>query len=971
MNHTSSLSTRPRSLPWRLAAAGALLSASPSSRSEAPIAGAVPSSESAGLPGSLLLGQSAAIVDVRHHPDSALRIVERHQPGRPMPSVSFAIRLGLKPHVETERGIPTAKQAADAATQAAQAELCDPHARDARVTPAYNRVHATSHANTGGVRQSAAIGFRALPALVLLFVAGCGGGGPATAPAPTPVAGTHTVSVTVSGLRSSYDGTTLRNNGGDDLRVYADGTYTFATPVVNGNAYAVAVSAQPSGPAQTCTVANGSGTVSGSNVANVAVSCPFPTAYAVGGTVSGLTGSGLKLEYDADNVSLPAALSIAADGSFVFNAATTSAITGTAYRLRILTQPTGPAQTCILTGGTGTVAAADVSSVRVSCANTRLVRVAVTGVRDGQSGNFFTLLNNGADRLFLLGNRTDLAFSPVAVGSPYNVTIGEQPKYPRQTCVVSNGSGTMGGSDVTVGIDCPYPPAYSVGGTIAGLARATDTVLVVYGADNFDANQDAIAVRAFRNGSFAFTAAEVSPVAGTVYSVRIESQPVGHRCDVVGGTGTVGAGDVTSIRITCVPDSGVSTCTPPVGAGTTHGSVSAAETWTEAGSPHILPFDTSIYAAVTIEPCAVVRIARRATVTVNPGGSLVAQGQLARPVTFEPMVAGQAWASIRNLGGTLSLSHAVLTGGGEPLATNVALAGALQMQSPLATGGILHVDNVEIVGSLSQGVYVNGPIGFDASSRNLIVRGSASFPVHVYARVIGSIPTGTYTGNGRDAIAISGSGGAVVDAQTMRARGVPYHVGSTGLDGGRMDVDSQVAGQVAVLTIEPGVTIQFPPGGIFNVGPGFGTAAARGALIAIGGTDPADRIVFTSDRGAASQAGDWLGIAFGGAVDTRSLMQNVRVEFAGGTSTTGSNSCPYPGGTGINAAAIRIFGPPLAPFITGTEIRSSLTNGIDRGWRADLQPDFLAGNTFTAVAACKQTLPRTAAGVCPLVLPCP
>jgi hypothetical protein len=316
-------------------------------------------------------------------------------------------------------------------------------------------------------------------------------------------------------------------------------------------------------------------------------------------------------------------------------------------------------------------------------------------------------------------------------------------------------------------------------------------------------------------------------------------------------------------------------------------------------------------------------------------------------VTFEPMVAGEAWASIRNLGGTLSLSHAVVAGGGDPLNTNVGLAGALQMQSPLATGGILHVDDVEIVGSLSQGVYVNGPIGFDASSRNLRVHGSAGFPVHVYARVIGSVPTGTYTGNGRDAIAISGTGGAVLDAQTMHARGVPYHVGGTGQDGGRMDVDSQVAGQVAVLTIEPGVTIQFPPGGIFNVGPDQRHRAARGALIAIGGTDPADRIVFTSDRGAASQAGDWLGIAFGGAVDTRSVMQNVRVEFAGGTSTTGSNSCPYPASNGINDAAIRIFGPPLTQFITGTEIASSLHHGIDRGWRADLQPDFLAGNTFT------------------------
>jgi hypothetical protein len=238
--------------------------------------------------------------------------------------------------------------------------------------------------------------------------------------------------------------------------------------------------------------------------------------------------------------------------------------------------------------------------------------------------------------------------------------------------------------------------------------------------------------------------------------------------------------------------------------------------------------------------------------------------------------------------------------------------------------------------------------------------------------VIGSIPTGDYTGNGHDAIAISGSGGAVVSDQTMHNRGVPYHVGS-GIDGGRMDVNSQVAGQTAVLTIEQGVTIQFPPGGVFNVDPTTGSSggAAQGALIAIGGPAPSQKIVFTSDQ-PAPLAGDWLGVRFGGAVDTRSTLQNVRVEFAGGTSTTGSNSCPYPGpGTGINDAAIRIFGPPLTQFITDSEILSSLHHGIDRGWRADLQPDFLASNTFNSVGACKATTPRTATGMCPTNPACP
>ena len=289
------------------------------------------------------------------------------------------------------------------------------------------------------------------------------------------------------------------------------------------------------------------------------------------------------------------------------------------------------------------------------------------------------------------------------------------------------------------------------------------------------------------------------------------------------------------------------------------------------------------------------------------------------------------------------------------------------MQSP-GLSGTLHLDDVEIAGSLSQGVYINGPVGFDASSQNLRIHGAAGFPVHVYARVLGSVPSGNYIGNGRDEIGIAGSGGPVVDAQTMHNRGVPYHVGS-GADGGRMDINSQLSGQVAVLTIEPGVTVQFPPGGTLNVDPTSGTAAAQGALIAIGGTAPDQKIVFTSDRPTKS-AGDWLGIGFGAAVDPRSVMQNVRVEFAGGATATGSNSCPYPGG-GNSEGAIRIFGPPRTQFITNTEILSSARFGIDRGWRADLQPDFLASNTFTAVAACKQTTPRTFNGVCPANPLCP
>ena len=406
-------------------------------------------------------------------------------------------------------------------------------------------------------------------------------------------------------------------------------------------------------------------------------------------------------------------------------------------------------------------------------------------------------------------------------------------------------------------------------------------------------------------------------------------------------------------------------CTAPTGAGTVHGgSVSADETWTEAASPHILMYDTSVYATLTLEPCAVVRLPAGKTITINPGGAIIGAGAVGQPVTFEPLVAGAPWATIRAVGGDLSLTHAVLRGGGDPLNTLPAYAGAIYMQRNGATGS-LHVDDVEIADSMSQGVYITGTVGFDATSRNLRVHGSVGYPVHVFANAIGTIPTGDYTGNGRDELAIAGAGGPVSDSQTMHDRGVPYHVGS-GQDGGRMDVNAQTG--VAVLTVEPGVTIRFPPGGTINIDAASGTTAARGALIAIGTADK--RIVFTSDQ--PSQApGDWLGIGFGHAVDPATELAHVRVEYAGGPGT-GSNSCPYPDRIGQNDAAIRIFGTtgPLTQFITETEIVASARDGIDRGWRDDVQPDFLATNHFD-VAGCKQSMPRTFDGVCPATPPCP
>jgi hypothetical protein len=75
----------------------------------------------------------------------------------------------------------------------------------------------------------------------------------------------------VTGLKGS--GLVLQNNGIDDLIIEVDGVFTFVTALTPGTSYNVTVATDPSNPAQTCTVDNGSGQVPTADVTDVAVSC--------------------------------------------------------------------------------------------------------------------------------------------------------------------------------------------------------------------------------------------------------------------------------------------------------------------------------------------------------------------------------------------------------------------------------------------------------------------------------------------------------------------------------------------------------------------------------------------------------------------------------------------------------------------------------------------------------------------------
>lgn len=81
----------------------------------------------------------------------------------------------------------------------------------------------------------------------------------------------------------------LQDNGGDNLTLTANGSFTFPTALASGASYKVTVKTQPTGPPQVCTVTNGSGTANG-DVTNVQVACIAEWTWINGNKAAGQKG---------------------------------------------------------------------------------------------------------------------------------------------------------------------------------------------------------------------------------------------------------------------------------------------------------------------------------------------------------------------------------------------------------------------------------------------------------------------------------------------------------------------------------------------------------------------------------------------------------------------------------------------------------------------------------------------------------
>jgi hypothetical protein len=406
---------------------------------------------------------------------------------------------------------------------------------------------------------------------------------------------------------------------------------------------------------------------------------------------------------------------------------------------------------------------------------------------------------------------------------------------------------------------------------------------------------------------------------------------------------------------------------PTMGPTTVTADITEPTTWTADGSPYELMNPISVRDALIIEPCVQVLLPGGAVVTVRDQGSIEGIGTEAQPIYIGPLDAAEPFGQLRTWGLPVTLAYTTIEGGGDlgnivDESRTMIEAQGLDSQGP--TQEVLTFDHVTVRGSLGIGIRLYDGAGFGAGSGDLIVTENETFPVSMWGRAMGTLPTGDYTGNAEDAIFIVGMDAGqqnVIEDATMFNRGVPYQVGNvSGSVSARLQVGADAPDPAPLLTIEPGVTVYFGPEGRL--------AVVRGALSAVGSA--AEPITLTS-AAAAPAAGDWWGVYFIETPDARSELDHVVVEYAGGLSQTGSYSCIYDDNLNPDAA-IRFLGedPPAGQIVTNTTIIESARDAFDRGW-VGAEIDFTPSNTFQGVTRCLQTFPRPEPpGVCPDPPPC-
>jgi hypothetical protein len=160
---------------------------------------------------------------------------------------------------------------------------------------------------------------------------------------------------------------------------------------------------------------------------------PPPTPRTVGGSVSGLPGSGLILQLNGAN-DLP----VSANGKFNFPKTLAK---GSAYSVSVKASPSTPIkQTCKVDQGSGNIANMNINNVAVTCSTVSFaVGGTVAGLSGKGPGKELVLQLNGANDL-TVANNGKFIFPGIRLpdGSDYSVAIKKTPA--RQKCTIKPAS---------------------------------------------------------------------------------------------------------------------------------------------------------------------------------------------------------------------------------------------------------------------------------------------------------------------------------------------------------------------------------------------------------------------------------------------------------------------------------------------------------------------------------------------------
>ena len=340
-------------------------------------------------------------------------------------------------------------------------------------------------------------------------------------------AATYSIGGTVSGLSGTV---VLQDNGGDDLSVSASGAFTFATALSAGSAYNVTVKTNPAG--QTCSVANGSGTVGSAGVTNVAVTCTTSAAGSVSDNFNRADGPLGSNWTTVPGTSAPKIVSdtLRAGTAGALNSAYWSASTFSNDQFAQASLP----------NSSGTQYGPGIA------------------VRLSSSKGYFLWYGNSSNTVSLW--RMDSSSSWTQLAQSPSLTVSPSSDVWKIQAVGSTISGYQNGNLVVQATDTNIKSGspgvwlyyssnqldnwsggnvttYPIGGTVSGLSGTV--VLQDNGGDDLSVSA---------SGAFTFATALS---AGSAYNVTVKTNPAGQTCSVANGSGTVGSAGVTNVAVTC------------------------------------------------------------------------------------------------------------------------------------------------------------------------------------------------------------------------------------------------------------------------------------------------------------------------------------------------------------------------------------------------------------------------------------